>query len=117
MLMGPVRRNAYSSGDAHASPEAARDDIQRAHAVHLEYRPDLQMVLEIGADTAKVVQHFDAVLAQQRLRGQGRRAAAGAVCQWSPDARMTSRAARTVTRSPPRLNSAPVQRKRRSHPA
>ncbi len=61
---GPRAAQRVFKSDGEAAPETARDDIQRAHTAHLEHRPDLQMVLQIRAHAAKVVEHFDAVLAQ-----------------------------------------------------
>ena len=65
MLMGPVRRNAYSSPMAKRPQKLPATDIQRAHATHLEHRPDLQVILQIRAHATKIVQHLDAVIAQQ----------------------------------------------------
>ena len=107
MLIGPVRRKAYSSADAQPAPEARRQHVQRAHAAHLEHRPDLQVILQVGADARELVHQADAVLAQQRRRPDARelqdlrRADA-------PAARITSRAALTATRSAPRRTDTPL---------
>ena len=49
-------------------PPAVGHGVQGFHAFDFEHGADLQMVLQVGADTWQINQSRDAVLLQQRCR-------------------------------------------------
>ena len=71
--------------DQGLAPKGIGLGVERLDAVHLEHRPDLQVVLQVGAHARRVMRHGHAVLLQKRpgtnageLQDLGRANAAGA---------------------------------------